>query len=97
MASVLNLPREYINDEQYKVDPKRALEMATKKAIDAGSGKARKYRETEHSKVISENMPIEVLDAEIIYIIQGLATLVATNKQVMKEIELGVKEAASSV
>jgi putative ATP-dependent endonuclease of OLD family len=93
-ASVLNISREDIDDEQYKIDPKKALEIATKTAIDAGSGNARKYQGTKHSKMISERMAIENLDEEIIGLISSLVKMSETNRRVIAEVELGLMQAA---
>lgn len=96
VASVLNLPRDYIDDDQYNSDPKRALKEATKTAIDAGSGTAKKYRETEHSKVIVEKMPLEAISEEIVQIFEKLLTLAGTKSQVIHEIQNGLLEAATA-
>ncbi|RIX60055.1 hypothetical protein D3P08_00220 [Paenibacillus nanensis] len=96
VASVLRLPREYIDDARYLSDPKSALKEATKSAIDAGSGTAKRYKETEHSKVIAENMPIETISEEIVQIIESLVIMAGTKSQVIHEIQSGILEAAPS-
>jgi putative ATP-dependent endonuclease of OLD family len=94
-ATVLNISREFIDDEHYKRDPKEELKSATKKAIDAGSKNARRYRETEHSRVIAEIMPMTTLNEEIVLIIKGLCEQAETSTKAIYEIQQGLAEVAA--
>ncbi|WP_214630353.1 ATP-dependent nuclease [Paenibacillus agaridevorans] len=96
LAQELNIPRHHINDTQYAIDPKEQLKIATQRAIEAGSKKARKYKETEHSKVIAEKMPIELIDKEIVDIVNELKTMSQTINKALEEIKRGLAEAAAS-
>lgn len=97
VAKVLNIPRELIDDDHYLRDPKEELKSATKKAIDAGNKIARRYKETEHSRVIAEKMPITTLDEEIVQIIKGLIEQTEASEKAVQEIQKGLAEVAADL
>ena len=76
VSEVLKIPKEFIDEEYYRKAPKKALEEATKNAIDAGHKGARKYKESSHSKIIAEKMIKEEIHEDIVNVIEDLISLV---------------------
>jgi putative ATP-dependent endonuclease of the OLD family len=77
VSKALNIPIEYIDLNEYKVDPKKALWNAYEEAYSHGHTRAKKYNETRDSKKIAELMTIEEIigKGEIISLIESLVTL----------------------
>lgn len=74
VSQVLKIDKKYIDTENYKIDPKKELEIAKQRAIDDGVNSCRKYNENKHSREISSRMTLEEINKfeEIVHIIDKI-------------------------
>lgn len=77
VSEVLNIPLEFIDPEQYELDPKEALEQAKDMAMNAGFKNVRRYDEVKYSKKIAAKMSKEAIEnqQEIYDIIERLVKM----------------------
>ncbi|MBE2904890.1 ATP-dependent nuclease [Anoxybacillus flavithermus] len=85
VSNVLEIPKEYIDEEKYHFDPKQELNDALQRAQRAGVARARKYKEVEHAKRIANEMAPEQIPSDIIEIIAELVEL--AQKQSLEEMK----------
>lgn len=77
VSDVLNIPKKYIDLENYKEDPKEALEAAKTKAIQNNHKNVRAYNERRDSRRISRKMKKEDIHDDIKEILNELIKLVS--------------------